>query len=335
MRAGRDAAERRARLALAAGRDDQHFALGKPHRLVEADRRREVLEVAGRLRDTEDTLERAAGDAHLTPGLPRYPADRLQPRGVGSEGGDQHAALCLEHLREKTLMDALFRSRGLVLEDVRGVTHQREDAVIADLGQHLGARSLADNRRLVDLPVARVEYVAERRLDQKPVAFRNGVRERDEADAERSELDDAAALHDVELDRTGEPLLLELAGDEPGREGRRVKRALELFGHVGKRADMVLMPVCEHDAGEPLLLVFDELEIGQDELDAWIVGTREIEAEVDHDPLAAAAVEIDVHADLARAAERAEDQFFSGNHFERIISSCVSPCRTGDSTPGW
>ena len=39
------------------------------HRFVEADRRREILEIAGRLRDAQDAFERAAGDADLAAGF--------------------------------------------------------------------------------------------------------------------------------------------------------------------------------------------------------------------------------------------------------------------------
>ena len=161
----------------------------------------------------------------LAPGLARDPADRLQPRGVGGEGRDEHAALGLRHLREQPGMDALLGSGRLVLEDVGGIAHEREHALVADLRQHLGARRLADHRRLVDLPVAGVEDVAERRLDQQAVAFRDRVRQRDEADLERPELDAPAALDDVELDAAGQPFLLELAGDQPGGERRRVTAA--------------------------------------------------------------------------------------------------------------
>ena len=55
--ARRDPAERRAGFALAAGGDDQHLAARQAHGVVEADRRREVLEVAGRLRDAQDAFE--------------------------------------------------------------------------------------------------------------------------------------------------------------------------------------------------------------------------------------------------------------------------------------
>jgi hypothetical protein len=70
---------------------------------------------------------------------------------------------------------------------------------------------------------------------------------------------------------------------------------------------MILVPVRQDNPCEPLLLVLDELEVRENELDSRIIGIGERQAEVDHDPLAAAAVEIDVHADLAGAAKGTKD----------------------------
>ena len=56
-------------------------------------------------------------------------ADRLQPRRVGGEGRDQHAALGLGDLGEQAGMDAFLGARRLVLEDVGRIAHQREDAL--------------------------------------------------------------------------------------------------------------------------------------------------------------------------------------------------------------
>src|SRR6266496_1698252 len=121
------------------------------------------------------------------------------------------------------------------------------------------------------------------------------MRQRDETDLERAKLDAPAALDDIELHQPGKPLLLELAGDQPGGERSREQRALELLGEVGQRADMVLMPMREDNPREPFLLALDEIEIGQDEVDPGIRRIGESQAEIDHDPLAAAAIEIDVH----------------------------------------
>src|SRR5205814_529436 len=79
------------------------------------------------------------------------------------------------------------------------------------------------------------------------------------------------------------------------------------------------MAMGEHDPGKPLLLILDELEVGQDQLNAGLAGVGKGQAKVDHDPLAAAAVEIDVHADLARPAERDEEELLARNHWDSII----------------
>jgi hypothetical protein len=75
------------------------------------------------------------------------------------------------------------RSPTAVLEDVGGIADQREHAVVADR-LSVGRWSLAEHRRLVDLPVAGVEHAAERRLDQQPLP-RGWSAKRDEADRER------------------------------------------------------------------------------------------------------------------------------------------------------
>src|SRR3954447_16972859 len=89
---------------------------------------------------------------------------------------------------------------------------------------------------------------------------------------------------------------------------------------------MVLVTMGQDDPREPFLLFLDELEIGQDQVDPRIARIGEGQAEVDHDPLPAAAVEIDVHADLAGAAQGDEQKFFAGDHFEpRAAISYNSP----------
>ena len=65
-------------------------------------------------------------------------------------------------------------------------------------------------------------------------------------------------LDDVQLDLAGQPLLLELAGDQAGGERRRVERHAEIGGEIGDRADMVLMAVGEDDAEQIVAPLLDE-----------------------------------------------------------------------------
>jgi hypothetical protein len=83
---------------------------------------------------------------------------------------------------------------------------------------------------------------------------------------------------------------------------------------------MVFVTVREDDPGEAIALVLDELQLGQDQVDAGLVRIGEGQPQVDHQPLTAGAVKIDIHADLARPAERAEQQLFAWNHLSRTSS---------------
>ena len=77
---------------------------------------------------------------------------------------------------------------------------------------------------------------------------------------------------------------------------------------------MILMRVGEHQAGEVFALFHQIADVGQNQIDAGqMLLRRERHAEVDREPGAAAlvadAVDRQVHADLADAAQRREHQF--------------------------
>ena len=90
---------------------------------------------------------------------------------------------------------------------------------------------------------------------------------------------------------------------------------------------MVLMAVGQDDPDQVLHPLLDELQLGQDQVDPRIVGIGEGQAEIGHQPFAAAAVEIDVHADLARPAEGEEQQLFARRH--------LAIRRRAGPAPGW
>ena len=329
----------RASAALPAGREDQHLAARQAHGRVEIDGLRKVGEIAVVLRDLYDPVERAPGDADPAPRLARDLAQRLKPRDIAGEGGDDDtlARMARDLLHQRAVHRALA-ARGVGVEDVGGIAHQREHALVADGAQFLLGGRLADDRLLVELPVAGVEDAPARRVDQQCVTFRDGVRERQIGHGERPQFDLPVILgDDVELDLAEQPRLLELPRHEVCGEGRGIERHAKIAREIGNRADMVLVRVGEHDADEVLHPFLDELEIGEDEVDPRILAPREGHAEIDHQPLALAAVEIDVHADLARAAQRQEQQFvFGGEVFFQDVSNCsASALRPPPAAPEW
>ena len=77
---------------------------------------------------------------------------------------------------------------------------------------------------------------------------------------------------------------------------------------------MVFVRVREHDAGEVLALLDQIADVGQDQIDArQMLFAGERHAEIDGEPLrvrpSPEAVDRQIHADLADAAERREHQF--------------------------
>ena len=92
---------------------------------------------------------------------------------------------------------------------------------------------------------------------------------------------------------------------------------------------MILMGVGDDDADEVGALLLEIGDVGQDEIDAGQIGVGEGDAEIDREPGAvvarAVAVEAEVHADLADAAERQEDQF---------VLRGARPCRPSPPSSG-
>jgi len=81
---------------------------------------------------------------------------------------------------------------------------------------------------------------------------------------------------------------------------------------------MILMRMRDEHAEQIVLLADGEADIRQDKIDAGKIGAGEGNAAIDHDPLAilhrTKAVECEIHADLADAAQWQEYQFVRARH---------------------
>ena len=111
-------------------------------------------------------------------------------------------------------------------------------------------------------------------------------------------------------DRHGveQPGVAQLALQHRGGERRGIDRRAQARPQVGDGAEMVLVRMGDDDAGEIGLALLDEGRIGHHHLDSGHGVVAEGDAEIDHQPFSGMAVEVEVHADLARAAQRHEQQ---------------------------
>ena len=153
-----------------------------------------------------------------------------------------------------------------------------------------------------------------RRFDHQRIAFRNRVGQRHVTQSERPQLERIKVIDHVELDFVAIASFFQLFVDQLGGERGGVERHAQFLREIRHRADMILMGVGQDHAqqiGPPLL---DEFKVGKNQLGSGIFGRAEAHPQIDHQPLALATIEIDVHANLARSAERAEQQFVAGLH---------------------
>ena len=130
--------------------------------------------------------------------------------------------------------------------------------------------------------------------------------------------------HGVDRDPVGELRLDQLGAQQRGGERRRPDRALQLRPEIGDGADMVLVRVRRDDAEQPVAAFDDKGRVGHDHIDPGLVLLlAEGDAAIDDQPLAAIAVEIEVHPDLAGPAERQEIQRVG------VVPSSIRPCGSG------
>ena len=110
--------------------------------------------------------------------------------------------------------------------------------------------------------------------------------------------------------------------DQGQRELRADQRDVRLVRQqVRHRADVVLVPVGEHDRLDVVQPVQDGREVGQDQVDAGLVDVREQHSTVDDEQLAAVLEDGHVAADRAEPAERGDPQAALGQRRWRGSSS--------------
>src|SRR3569833_1957785 len=101
-----------------------------------------------------------------------------------------------------------------------------------------------------------------------------------------------------------DPVLAQLGADqgegEPGADQRDVPAQPQQVGHG---ADVVLVPVGQDDGDDVTEAVLEDAEVGQDQVDAGLLGLREEHPAVDDQQLALELEHGHVPADLAEAAE--------------------------------
>ena len=147
------------------------------------------------MRDLGDRHHAAADHRHAAAVFLRQVEHQLNAVDRGAEAGDHHALLSarLKISSMRGLHGALgFGVAGAV--GIGGIGEQQQDAALAVVGQGVQVEQLVIGGRGIDLEIAGVDDDAERRGDGQRHGAHDRVRDVDELDLERADLDDLLGL---------------------------------------------------------------------------------------------------------------------------------------------
>ena len=201
----RDARQRAARLALAAGDQHQQVVVRHVVDIVFGQERRQVAQIAAFARGGIDVAQRAADQRDAAPGVVRGQRDRFHPRDVAGEAGDGDAAASGRG-SAPTGCGAPRAS----LPEWPSTIALVESQTIASTPRSPSAASAASS---VGGPISGVgssfqspvcSSSAVRRVDHQRLRLRDRVRHADELQRERRQVERAAGRHDVQLDLLGQ-----------------------------------------------------------------------------------------------------------------------------------
>jgi hypothetical protein len=303
-----DTRQGRARLALAAGAEQEHLVTGQVAHVILGDRRRHVGQIAGFAGGVVDPVHGAAEEGDPPTMQGGHLHDGLDARHIGREAGDGDPSLeRADHLGE-VFAHLRLGPRLSLDQGVGGIADHRGHALLGQPPQGRFVVVVADQRIGIELPVAGVQHRACRSADHKRIGLRDRVGQGDQFDLEGPDLEAAGQGHLRDDLVAVDTDLGQLAVEHAGGKRRGVDRALEPGPDMGHRPDMVLVGMGQDKAGQLVAPLLDETRVRHDQIDPGQPLVGEGDAQVDHEPGPVVPIEVQVHSNLAGPAERQEPE---------------------------
>ena len=188
--------------------------------------------------------------------------DCREPVHIRGEGGDRDAPLRAGDHGFQILANDLLRCALAIEQRVGAVADKHAHTLFAQAGELGFVGRIAKARRIVELPVARMEHIARGRAQENHVAFGDRVRDRHKVHVERTDVEAGALRHHDYGHFGAVGMLLKLPLEQMRGEFGRIDRHAQARPHLGHRADMIFVRVRDDNAGEALAFLLDEAQIG-------------------------------------------------------------------------
>ena len=249
----RNAGQGGSRFALAAGGQDHGLLARQAGEPVRGQESRYPVEIAAFARNADHPVHGTTDDDNLPPCLHGGFRHGPQPRHVRREGRDRDAARSLRDQPVQRGRDLGLRRAFAVAQDVGGIAHHGEHALVAERPEPGLIGRGAKHGGRIDLPIARVHHQAGRRADREGGAFRDRVSDGNELDIERGQRDPLAELDGFDPHLRHADVAGVLGFEHARRKRRGEYPAAELGPELGERPDVVLMRMRDDHADEVAL----------------------------------------------------------------------------------
>ena len=308
MGARRDLGHGGTRFALRAGTEDDNILARQKLDIVLGHEIGKIAQIADFLCRRNGAPDGATDNGYGPVVRLRRPDDRLDAGHIAGKTGNGHPALCLgDHLAEPGL--GLGLGCGASLDHGVGrIADHGKHALVANLGQTAAVGVRAKTGRFVEFPVSSMQDGAGIASDGERRRIGNGMRHADHFDGESADILDHPGRKLDQRNVMGIAVFGKLPAEKRQGEGAAIDRAAKLGPHIGNGTEMVLMPVGQHEAGKLFAPRLDEAEVRKDHVDPGHAVVGEGDSQIDHQPASLIMIEVRVHADLAGAAQRYEQE---------------------------
>ena len=157
---------------------------------------------------------------------------------------------------------------------VCAVRKQCQHATLVEFCQFSDVAGPTIYRRVIQFIIPAMHNQPQRRPDSQPNGIRDAVTHVIRFHLERPQMHHISRFHRLELDTLFQ-IAPQLHFDQATCQFRRVDRRSELLQEMRQRADVILMPVRDHDATDTIFLALQIAIVGDNVIHAWHIAFRE------------------------------------------------------------
>ena len=290
--------------ALAAGANQQDFIIGQEACFFFIQKGRERLQITAFAGRGFHVAQRPPQQRDLSPCRAACHRNAFHARNIGRKAGDGDAPLdTLDQFRERSA-DFRLTPRMAFNQSIGGIANHGEHAFFAKPGEGAFIRGRADQRFWVKLPIARVQHKAIRGTQHQRLGFRDGMRHGDETAIKGAKLHAPARGQFQQAHFMDHAGFTKLAAQHGKHKGSAIDGAAQLPPQMHHRADMVFMRMGDDEAKQSAAVFGKPGRIRHHDIGFRLIRPGKAKPAIHRQQGAIATIDIKVHSDLTRPAQR-------------------------------